>query len=329
MFTIPPVLASSRGVRRGLRFAVSAAIVAYIAAGVDLGDLAGAVRRVRPGAVAVALALYVLGQGLSAWKWSLLGRAVGFARPLREYARFYFIGMFLNLFGPSTVGGDVARGVYLGGRHRPGAALNSVLFDRASGLAVLMGLGAAAMLLFPGHRLPPSFASLAAGTGLALVAGWWTCPRLVRLLPAGNGLRRQVEGDLAPFWRDRRLLGAVTALSLVFHLSQVTVQWLLARAAGVAVPFSYCLVFHPLIALMAALPVSVSGLGVREGGYIYFLTRVGVDRSVALTIGLLWFSIAVVAGLLGGALFVVSGASLPAPPSSVSPTPPPARSPPA
>ena len=57
----------------------------------------------------------------------------------------------------------------------------------------------------------------------------------------------------------------VMVLSLAFHLSQVLMQWVLVRAAGAQVPLAYCLVFHPLLAFVTALPVSVSGLGVREG----------------------------------------------------------------
>jgi uncharacterized membrane protein YbhN (UPF0104 family) len=299
------------GVRRALRLSVTAALAAYIAAVVDLGSVGQTLGRVHPGAIGAALALYVLGQGLSACKWALIGRSVGLQRPLTAYTRFYFIGMFFNLVGPSTVGGDLARGLYLGEGRRPGLALNSVLFDRLSGLALLMALGAGALLVFPEYGLPGPLTTVLVAGGVALVLGWWTCPRLVRLLPAGNRVRRLVETDLAPFWGDRRLLGRVAAMALVFHLSQVCVQFLLARAAGVAVPFSYCLVYHPVVSVMAALPISVAGLGVREGGYIYFLTRIGIDDAVAVTVGLLWFAISVLAGLLGGLLFVASGAALP------------------
>ena len=294
-----------------LRAAVSIGIVAYILVDVDTDDLVRTLASVRPAPFAGALALYLVGQVLSAYKWSLLGRSVGYLRPVAEYTRFYFIGMFFNLFGPSTIGGDVVRALYLADGHRPSIAINSVVFDRVSGLVLLMALGAAALIAFPKYGLPwPLTASLVAG-GLVLVFGWWMCPRLVRLLPAGNHFRRQVETELGPFWLDRALLVRVAVVSLAFHLIQVAVQYVLARAAGVALPFSYCLIFHPVISVMTALPLSVAGLGVREGGYLYFLTRIDVDDSIAVTFGLLWFAVTVLAGLVGGALFVVAGAALP------------------
>jgi uncharacterized membrane protein YbhN (UPF0104 family) len=147
--------------------------------------------------------------------------------------------------------------------------------------------------------------------GVALVAGWWLLPRLVRLLPEGRWLRRAVEGDLAPLWRDRRLLLRVAAVSLCFHLLQVGQQWLVARAVGVPLALGYCLVFHPLLAVMMAIPVSISGFGVREGGYLYFLTRIDVDDSYAVTMGLVWWAVGAVGALVGGLVFLRTGAALP------------------
>lgn len=293
------------------RVAISVALAVYILVDVDTGDLASALTSVRPGPLAIAVVIYLVGQGLSAYKWALLGRSVGFDRPLLDYLRFYFIGMFFNLFGLSTLGGDLVRALYLGDGRRPGLAINSVVFDRMSGLVTLMALGAAALLAFPGYGFPWLLCATIAAGAVVLVLGWWLCPRLVKFLPAGNWIRRQVETELAPFWGDHFLLVRVVAVSLVFHLTQVVVQYVTGQAAGVTVPLSYCLIFHPVISVMTALPFSVGGLGVREGGYIYFLTRMDIDDSIAVTFGLLWFAVSVVAGLVGGVVFLTSGGHLP------------------
>lgn len=301
----------SRAARWGLRIAVSAGIVSYILVDVSKRDLLHAFVHVRVHLVAAALVLYLAGQVLSAFKWALLGRSVGLRGSALDYTRFYFIGMFFNLFGPSTLGGDVVRALYLGGGRRPGMALNSVLFDRLSGLAVLMAVAAVALLVFPQYDFPPLLEATIVVVGLGLVVGWWTCPRLARMLPARSRLRHLVEVELAPFWRDRWLLARVAAISLAFHGSQVGVQYILCRAAGADVSFSYCLIFHPILSVMLALPVSLGGFGVREGGYLYFLTRLDVDDAIAVTTGLLWWVVTVLAGLIGGAFFLSAGARLP------------------
>jgi uncharacterized membrane protein YbhN (UPF0104 family) len=293
------------------RILVSVAIVAWILVDVDRADLLRAIGRVRSDLLAAAAALFVAGTALNAWKWSLLGRSVGLERRVSEYVRFYFVGLFFNLFGLSTLGGDVIRALYLGGGRRFGRALNSVVFDRLSGLAFLLVLGAGALLLFPGYGFPKVLTTTVVALGAAPFLAWWLAPRCSRLLPAGNRVRRLVEDDLEPFWGDTRLLLTVAAVSLVFHLTQVSVQWVLSRAVGIGLPFSYCLIMHPMLSVMIALPVSVGGFGVREGGYLYFLTRLGVDGSAAVTMGLLWFAVTAASGLVGGLVFLASGAELP------------------
>jgi uncharacterized membrane protein YbhN (UPF0104 family) len=298
-----------------LRAAVSAVVLTYISYDVDHADLRAALSAVHVRDLLLPLGLFLAGQVLSALKWWLVGSSVGLRRPVVEYVRFYFIGMVVNVFGVSTIGGDVVRALYLGGGRNAAVALNSVVFDRVSGLAILMAVGALALLAFPEYRLPSALSVALMAGGVALAVGWWTSPRLVRLLPVRNRFRRLVECDLAPFWRDRRLLVQISALSAIFHLSQVGVQYLLARAAGTSLPFSYCLVMHPVLSLMLAMPISIGGFGVREGGYLYFLTRVDVDDSIAVTMGLLWWLMTAVSGAIGGLIFVTSGARLPRVPS--------------
>src|SRR2546427_72975 len=215
-----------RGAARWLvRVLVSAGIIGYVLADVDLGDLAHALAHLRLAPVLVGLGLFLFSQALSAYKWSWIGRALGFERSVVDYGRFYFIGMFFNLFGPSTLGGDLVRALYLG---------------------------------------------------------------------AGG----------------RRLLATAAIVSVVLHLTQVAGQYVLARAAGARLPFSYCLIFYPVISVMTSLPVSVNGVGVREGGYLYFLTRIDIDDSIAVTLGLSWVAETFLACLAAGVLFLASEAVL-------------------
>jgi uncharacterized membrane protein YbhN (UPF0104 family) len=296
--------------RLALRLGVSLAIAVYILTDVDWADLGAAIIGVDLRWVALAATVYLGGQVLSGVKWSMFGRAVGFDRPIGTYVRFYYFGMFFNLVGPSTIGGDLARGLYLSDGARRTVALNSVMFDRMTGLVVLMAL-AAVSLLVAGQDLPWALRMMVIVGGTGIVAGWWLCPRLVRVLPEGHRIRLLVENDLATYWSDRGMLLRVCTTSLLFHFAQVGQQWTLARAVGADLSLSYCFVIHPLLSVMMALPVSIAGFGVREGGYLYFLTRIDIDDSIAVTMGLLWWAVTVVGGVVGGLVFLQSGARMP------------------
>jgi uncharacterized membrane protein YbhN (UPF0104 family) len=299
--------------RRLLQVAVSGFAIILIARHVDLREAARVLASVRLGYALVAVLLYLLGQVMSAYRWRLIGVSVGLADSFAHYLRFYFIGMFFMFFGPSTLGGDVVRSLYLAeGGGRRARAFNSVLFDRLNGLVVLIAIGAAAFLLFPSYGLPAPLFFVTVVFGLGLFLGWWLAPVLARLLLApDHAVRRFIEADLGAFWRDRGMLVGASAVSLVFHLVQIVTQLLVSRALGLAVPFSYICIFHPLVSVLSAIPITLSGIGLREGGYIWFLRRIGIDEASAVAYGGLWFLVIVANSLIGGLVFLASGARLP------------------
>jgi hypothetical protein len=94
-------------------------------------------------------------------------------------------------------------------------------------------------------------------------------------------------------------------LSLAFHLIQVAIQVLIADALAFELPWSYALVFFPLVDVVAMLPVSISGIGLREGGYLFFLGRLGVAPERAIASSIVWLAIVVASGLVGGLVFVL------------------------
>jgi glycosyltransferase 2 family protein len=306
-----------RSGRRGtrlLQIVLSVAAVVLMARLVDLRQAAHVLAGARLTYVLAAVALYLVGQVMSAYRWRLIGTSVGLADDFAHYVRYYFIGMFFMFFGPSTLGGDLVRSLYLAeGSRRRARAFNSVLFDRANGLVVLIAIGAAAFVLFPryGLPLPLLYATVALGTGLLLA--WWLAPWVTRLvLPADHRLRRFVEGDLGPFWGDRTMLFAASGVSLVFHAVQILTQLLVSRALALDVPLTYICIFHPLVSALAAIPITLSGIGLREGGYLFFLTHIGIDRERALAYGVLWLLVIVVNSLIGGLVFAWNGGRLPA-----------------
>jgi glycosyltransferase 2 family protein len=290
-----------------LKLFVSVGLLAYLARRVDLAQMARFLEAANPWLLVVAWSLYLFGQFLSAVKWRRLATAVGFRAPLSRFVAYYFIGMFFNAFGFGTVGGDMIRALYLaGGAGRRALALNTVVADRVSGLLVLLAIALVSLLVLHQYELPAAIYWGVIAFSAALLGGWRMLPHVLpRLLPAQNRLRRLIERDLAPYWNDGRLLAEIGALSAIFHLSQITVLLILTRALGIEVPPSYCFIVGPLVNVMAAIPVSLNGLGVREGGYVYFLSHVGVPRASAVAFALSWFAVVMLAGAVGGTVYLV------------------------
>ncbi len=295
-----------------LKLGVSAAAVGLVASQVDTGELMAVLAKADVSRFALVMVLYLLGQALTAYRWHFIAQRVGFDHGLREVTLYYFIGMFFNLFGPSTLGGDVVRSLYLGQRDgRRMVALNTVIFDRLSGLVMLVVLAMLAMAVFGTFGLPELLVWATVVGALTLVVGWWLLPPVVRAVFPESSRPVRIVRDVAPFWRDRSLLAQAAWVSLGFHCLQAGSLILLGQAVGMDIDWRYYFVFHPLVTVLSAAPVSVAGLGIREMGYLWFLERVAVSTDVAVAFGVLWFAVLTLSGLVGGLVYLAAGVGLP------------------
>ena len=253
----------------------------------------------------VALAAYGGSQVLTALRWALLARPLGFNAPVSRFVAYYFSGMYLNLFAPGTIAGDIGRVMFLGPGRRRGLALSSVLAHRTIGLLALVSIGAIAALLQPHYPLPRIVYWAAWLAPFAIIVTWlWGPSFAVRFLPPSHRWRTLVEEDLAPYWKDRSLLAVSFLLACLFHATQIATKIVLALALGLHLPWTYFFIFVPIVNIAATVPIAVSGIGVREAGYWYFLSLIGVDPAVAIALGLLSSALSLVGGLSGAPIFL-------------------------
>jgi uncharacterized membrane protein YbhN (UPF0104 family) len=290
-----------------LKVGLSLVLLAVLLKETDLSQLAGAVARAQSGWVIAALIGYIASQVVSTIRWAMLARPLGFREPFSKFFGAYFTGMYMNLFAPSTVAGDIGRALFLaGGQKRKALAFTTVLADRGLGFVVLVWIGAFAILLQPGYHLPPPLYLAAWVVPPTTLLGWLFGLKLaVRFLAPENRWRHLVERDLAPYWNDYRLLGETSAVACVFHTMQVGTQVLLAWGLGLKVPTAFFFIFVPVVNILGMLPVTFSGIGIREGGYWFFLAQLGVDRASAIALGLLSSVVVLLTGLAGGIVFLL------------------------
>jgi glycosyltransferase 2 family protein len=288
------------------KLALSVVLLVVLFVRTEFGQIWGTIARSEPGWLLLALVGLEISQVLSAARWWLLARPLGFNEPFRRYLVYYFSGMYLNLFAPSTVAGDIGRAFFLaGGRQRRALALTSVIADRGLGFVALVWVGAGAVILLPGYPVPRILHLAAWFVPPLTVAAWvWGPLLVVRLLPPGNRWRILVESDLAPYRKDHRLMTGSFALAVLFHLIQIGTQILIAWSLDLTIPWSYFLVFVPVVNIAGMLPITMNGVGVRESGYWYFLSRIGTDSEAAIALGLLSSAITLATGLSGAPVFL-------------------------
>lgn len=296
---------------RLVKIALSVVLLSILLSHTDLQDLFAAVKTAQPGWVFAALVMYVVSQVVSAWRWMILAKAVGFEEPFGKYFRSYFSGLYMNLFAPSTVAGDIGRALFIAGPNRSRAlALTTVIADRALGFVVLVFIGAVAVITQP-YRLPPLVYLSSWIVPPAALLLWLYGPQLmVRVFSPESRWRLLIERDLDPYWKDSRLLINTSVIAAVMHVLQILAQIVLAWAIGLEVPPMFFFIFVPIVNIIGMLPISFNGIGVREAGYIFFMALVGVESHSALAVGLLSSGIVLVTGIGGGLVFILSRSQL-------------------
>jgi uncharacterized membrane protein YbhN (UPF0104 family) len=286
-----------------LRLLISLSLLAWLAWRTDWGQLGQVFSGLGLEWWLAAVGLYVVIQVVSAYRWQLLARPLGFGHSLKQFTGFYFIGMYFNLFLPTSVGGDVVRAWYLaGGSGRRLAAFLSAFVDRFSGLLVLLGVACGAMGLCP-IELPAWIAWSVWGTAGCAAAGLLLLPTLARWSSRFARVRRLTH-DARLYLGHPRLLLASAGLSLFVQAGNVVVVWLVGRALHHPIPGSYYWILVPMVTLLTMLPVSVNGMGIREAGMALFLTPLGLGEGAALSLAFLWFLVFTAASLLGGGVYL-------------------------
>jgi hypothetical protein len=298
-----------------LRIAVSAALLVFLVTKIP-GDSVTP-RNDHAGTIAflvAGLAITFVGFVLSAWRWQCVLAVFDARVRLRTLLSHYLAGQFVGNVLPSTIGGDVLR-VSRAGKSTgtTDVAFASVVIERLSGFIVLP------VLTFIGFALEPSLIqvphawiallietlSIVAFGAILLLAAH---PRLAgRYASRENWMRfiGAVHIGIDRIRRQPRHAVRVLVAAFAYQISVVIAVWCAIHALGVSVPNAAVLAFVPAVASGQVLPVSLSGLGIREGLLVLLLHPLGVPTGRAIGVGLLWYGMMLIVSLLGAPAFAV------------------------
>lgn len=254
------------------------------------------------------LAAGILVQVAAAVRWSALARPIGFHFPTATFVRRFFEGSFFSLCLPGSIGGDVVKAYRMSdsttGRLLAGC---TILADRCTGFAALAVLAATALTV-QRYRLG-TWAAIGVGclllsavmVPLGLAVGM--LDKVLAWLPDHHRIKRFL-GHLLPYQMRPSLLVQAVAWSMVVQMGGAFAVSLVGRSVGVHLPLATWFGTIPLVSLAMVLPISISGVGVREGALAVLLAPHGVAHEQAVAIGLLWFVTTILCGLIGGICFL-------------------------
>ena len=295
----------------GAKVLFSLSLLAFLFTRVPVASVVSTLRSADLSLLALAFGVLFVSNVLGAWQWLHLLEAVGIRIPFLKVLAYYHVGLFFNNFLPANIGGDIAR-VLQASRYSEtrAAVVSTVVLDRIIGTVALAGL--AVVTTVPAiDRFHLGILYLALVGFLAVSVGLLWGVLHPRVLPAIErvlsriGLRfldPHLDGLARRFatYRSRgRLFAGLIALATVIQVLRVAVHVCVARALGIGLAAPYFFLFVPLLAVIVSLPISLNGIGVREGAGMVLFSLVGVDRSRGFSLQFTTYLVAVAVSLLG------------------------------
>jgi hypothetical protein len=301
-----------------VKVAVSVGLIVFLFYKLSPANLLSNLARVSPLQLVLATIIFFASVIMGAYQWHLLLKAGGIALPFTKTFKVYFVGIFFNNFLPAGVGGDVMK-IYDVTRvgNDPYQVFAVTMLDRVigiAGLCVLALIASFIVLAGPGLHNLRIYIVIFAGCVAPVVALIMNrrLSRAVRSLFGritlwGLGGRFEtIFRHLGEYRRLRTFLARLTVLAMGVQFLRVVTHILVAQALGINVTplgFLQFYVFVPLLSLIMILPISINGLGVREGAGILLFTQIGFSKEQALLMELITYAIMVVVSLLGGFYF--------------------------
>lgn len=271
-----------------LRVLVSLAMLAGIVYLARKYDVARAFRATDPFYIVLGIAAYLSGQLVAAKRWHSLLHRSGFKPPYLAVFRANTIGMYSSNFLPGVAGGDLVRPIALYGTatvHKP-QLYASVVFERLGGIGSIVVLATIGGVWFGLTRGDWRYLAVAAAilAGIAVLLGlvhlarhasFAGDSRLTRLLlKLKEGSEHLMRYALHP-----GLVLMVLAYSILFQMGYILMFWCFLTSLGAHTSLFSVLLAAPLAWLASMTPISLNGLGVREGTLVVVLMQMGVPKA--------------------------------------------------
>jgi uncharacterized protein (TIRG00374 family) len=218
------------------------------------------------------------------------------------YHSFYFlqkiacIGYFFNNFLPTTIGGDGYRILRtLPASGAKSRAIAAILLERIVGFAALLFMGFAASVFVMSNN-ESYILRLIAISGVFILTALLFIIVLLRVSCFPKKINsfkffRKFEvifENLQYIRISSSKFCSVVMVSFVFQILAVIGIYYLFQTFGLKVSLLNCAVIAALIAIAAILPVSINGIGVVEGAFVYAALQVNIAMDQAIIVALMY-----------------------------------------
>ncbi|BCB95109.1 hypothetical protein JZK55_00310 [Dissulfurispira thermophila] len=293
-----------------LKLSVSSILFYFLISRVGTHTIINNIKALNLTAFLSAVGIYIVATYISSMRWNLL---IHESIKTKRLFSLYMIGSFFNAYMPGIIGGDAVKAYYLSRvlksvEHHASRTQHSTLDAFTIAIAsVFMDryIGFFALLIISIIAFPFGYQYLE-GTHVK-----WLMPAVLAAFILGSlvvfkfrfGERIKFLFKIYEYFqlysRKKGILFRAFLYSVIIQIFGITAVYILSRGISLNISFMSLMIFVPIIILISFIPVSISGIGLREGAFVVFLGTLGVPSHLAMTLSIVWFLSSVTASLWG------------------------------
>jgi uncharacterized protein (TIRG00374 family) len=294
-----------------LRIVVSIILFSFILFFLNWQDIKKAIIKADARILLVAFSLHIIGLLISVIRWQVLLKAVGIKENFKNLLVIYWVSLFYNLFLPTSIGGDLVR-VYDLNRAtgKLEGSIASVIMDRLTGMIVLLSIALAA-ILFNAKLYNPKLLFLTTILLLVFIVFF----ALLIFEKTRTVFKVMVPSKILKFMHSKlnQFLNAFNYYKTNYKVLVITIIWgiflqfnvilyfyLIGKSLRIGLDFVHYCIAIPIIQVVTLIPVSLSGIGVREAATITILSSFNAKSELAFSLSVLGFILAVAFNSIGG-----------------------------
>jgi uncharacterized protein (TIRG00374 family) len=269
-------------------------------------------------ALLMGLAVGMLCVVFSAYSWQSLLKAERIHLDLAKLINLYFIGMAFSHFLPTSMGGDAVKAFYVGREfNNTAGATSAVVLSRVVGFVGMLLIAIPSLLIWSAyftHEVLVGFLLFSLIVIIAIAGAIILSICLPRLSAAIQKSKRRIHPLLTTtleiscalgytIRRPRALIIAIV-FAMLFWVASILNYYGYASALGMDAPLYGYVIAVSFSSLVAALPISINGFGVRESAFVYVFSMLHVSPATSLLLAFLMDAQVLFFGILGGCMYL-------------------------
>src|SRR3989304_163703 len=274
-----------------LRIAISASLIIYLVSTQieSFSDIIEILKSSNKFLLLLSLSTHALGTYITAVRWKTLLNTQGVKLSNMTPSSTVLTGSFFNNFLPTSIGGDVFRAYDASkkGNISLGSSASVILVERFSG--VVSAATYAIIALFLG------FTAIGHQSVIVPIVIFFIVSLILGFLIINPSLFRLGKTKTSKFRFVRKISDK---LSNVYNTLISFKKYKLVLVEVLIFSF-------PVVAVIAMIPISIGGIGLRENSLVIIMVAMGVNNEKAALFSLIILFMLIIMGVLGGVIYII------------------------